>query len=250
MNKKTLKIKLMKTRLKFLEKTVDSYYFTRILREEGIDCGEHTIFYGPLTQIIDRERPWMLHIGDYCKITQGCIILCHDYSRSVLRRVYGNIIGEAGVTVIGDNCFIGMNSIILMGSQIGNNVIVGAGSVVSGKIPDNVVVAGNPAKIIRTLEDHYEVRMNKTLGEAVLYAKEYYKTYSKPPSIKEMNCFFPLFLERNLSAIKENNIRTRLNGDNEKEVIDAFLHSGDPMFNGINSFLDYCGIPSERTNDP
>ena len=53
--------------------------------------------------------------------------------------------------IIGDNCFIGMNSIILKGTEIGNNVVVGAGSVVHGKIPDNCIVGGNPAKVIRYL---------------------------------------------------------------------------------------------------
>lgn len=53
--------------------------------------------------------------------------------------------------VIGDNCFIGMNSIILKGTTIGNNVVVGAGSVVSGNFPDNCIIAGNPAKIIKQL---------------------------------------------------------------------------------------------------
>jgi len=52
---------------------------------------------------------------------------------------------------IGDNCFIGMNSIILKGTTIGNNVIVGAGSVVQGKFPDNCIIAGNPARIIRKI---------------------------------------------------------------------------------------------------
>ncbi|WP_289004957.1 acyltransferase [uncultured Parabacteroides sp.] len=50
---------------------------------------------------------------------------------------------------IGKNCFIGMNSIILKGTVIGDNSIVGAGSVVSGHFPENVVIAGNPARIIK-----------------------------------------------------------------------------------------------------
>ncbi len=53
---------------------------------------------------------------------------------------------------IGNNVFIGMNSIILKGTNIGDNTIVGAGSVVSGIVPANVIVAGNPAKIIKSLE--------------------------------------------------------------------------------------------------
>lgn len=53
---------------------------------------------------------------------------------------------------IGENCFIGCNSIILKGSKIGNGTVIGAGSIVSGIFPDNCVVAGNPAKIIKSID--------------------------------------------------------------------------------------------------
>jgi carbonic anhydrase/acetyltransferase-like protein (isoleucine patch superfamily) len=58
---------------------------------------------------------------------------------------YGNV-GEAKETWIGNNVFIGVNSVILMGAHIGDNTIIGAGAVVSGSYDDNVVIAGNPAK--------------------------------------------------------------------------------------------------------
>lgn len=51
--------------------------------------------------------------------------------------------------VIGDGCFIGANSIILKGTTLGKNCVVGAGSVVCGSFPDNVIIAGNPAKIVK-----------------------------------------------------------------------------------------------------
>lgn len=53
--------------------------------------------------------------------------------------------------VIGDNVTLGANVIIIGGVHIGNNVVVGAGSVVVKDVPDNTVVAGNPAKVIKTL---------------------------------------------------------------------------------------------------
>ncbi|WP_276866657.1 DapH/DapD/GlmU-related protein [Bacteroides heparinolyticus] len=50
---------------------------------------------------------------------------------------------------IGDNCFIGNGAILLPGITIGNEVIVGAGSVVTKDVPSNTIVAGNPARVIR-----------------------------------------------------------------------------------------------------
>ena len=53
---------------------------------------------------------------------------------------------------IGDNCWIGMNSVVLPGVTLGNKTIVGAGSVVTHSFPDgNCVIAGNPAKIIKLI---------------------------------------------------------------------------------------------------
>lgn len=52
---------------------------------------------------------------------------------------------------IGNNVFIGCNCLILKGTKIGNNTTIGAGSVVSGDIPDNCIAAGNPARVIKTI---------------------------------------------------------------------------------------------------
>lgn len=57
--------------------------------------------------------------------------------------------GKAGDINIGENCWIGMNSVILPGVTLGNHTIVGAGSVVTKSFEGNCVIAGNPAKIIR-----------------------------------------------------------------------------------------------------
>ena len=59
---------------------------------------------------------------------------------------------ELGFPVtIGDNCWIGGGAVICPGVTLGNNVVVGAGSVVTKSFGDNVVIAGNPAKVIREL---------------------------------------------------------------------------------------------------
>lgn len=81
-------------------------------------------------------NPQGIHIGNYTMIA-GATILTHDMCRSLIADTY-----------IGDCCFIS-GCIILPGVNIGNHVIVGAGSVVTKDVPDNCIVAGNPAKIIR-----------------------------------------------------------------------------------------------------
>lgn len=53
--------------------------------------------------------------------------------------------------IIGKDCFIGCNSLILKGTKIGDGSVVGAGSVVCGEFPSSVVIAGNPARVIKTL---------------------------------------------------------------------------------------------------
>lgn len=68
-----------------------------------------------------------------------------------------------GIT-IGDNVWIGGNVVILPGVHIGDNVVIGAGSVVTKDIPDNMLAAGNPCKVIRKIEEedvHYYYKDQK-----------------------------------------------------------------------------------------
>ncbi|WP_350338526.1 DapH/DapD/GlmU-related protein [Microbacterium sp. zg-B185] len=68
----------------------------------------------------------------------------------------------ADSVIVEDDVFIGARSIILKGSHIGRGSVIGAGSIVSGIIPEGVVAAGNPAKIIRPLRtgDSVDARSN------------------------------------------------------------------------------------------
>lgn len=94
-------------------------------------------------------------------------ILAHDNS---LKRHIGIL--KVGRVRIGDNVFIGANSLILPNVQIGNNVIIGADSVVTRNVPDNVVVAGNPARIIKSTEAYVE-KFRQILNRKSLLNRSY-----------------------------------------------------------------------------
>lgn len=223
-------------RLKYFTRFADKYDFNKILNCQGIKVGRNTIFYDPNSISIDRTRPWMLEIGDYCKVCKGVTILAHDYSRSVLRRSDNIILGEAGITSIGNNVFIGINSIILMGTKIGNNVIIGAGSVVSGNIPSNVVIAGNPAKIIRSLDEHLQIRKQRMERDAYIYISSFYDKYKRYPKPNELGPFFVLFLERDADVVENNNINLQWNGDDASEILNSFLNS-NKKYSSITDFM-------------
>lgn len=95
-------------------------------------------------------------IGDYVKIGGNVRIFDHNYhSLDYMDRrgAKDKIKCKNAPIVIGDDVFIGTNSVVLKGSVIGNRSIIGAGSVVSGQIPPNEIWAGNPARFIRKLSE-------------------------------------------------------------------------------------------------
>ena len=115
-----------------------------------------------------------------------------------------------------------------MGTELGDNTIVGAGSVVKGKFPPNVVIAGCPARIVSTLEEFHEKRYLKTVVEAKEYIRRFFARYGRFPKTCEMRAFFPLFLERSTNAILDNKINLHLSGDEYEEILEAFLASTSP----------------------
>ena len=93
-------------------------------------------------------------IGKNCRI--GANFCCFDsdfHGLSVKERDNPSAVISKSV-LIGDNVFIGQNVTILKGVKIGDNVVIGNGAVVTKSFPDNVIIAGNPAKIIKKIEEN------------------------------------------------------------------------------------------------
>lgn len=167
--------------------------YIKYLRNIGMKIGEESTIYVPTKTQIDTTRPWLIDIGKNVKITEGVTILTHGFDWSVLKGVYGDILGSSGGVKIGDNVFIGMQTTILKGVHIGNNVIIGANSLVNKDIPDNCVAAGNPCKVIMSLEKYHEKRKAAQVDEAKELVKLYRERYEKEPDEHALHEFFWLF---------------------------------------------------------
>ena len=113
------------------------------IRMGGGSVGENFNIYETK---LDLTTPYLITIGDDVTITNA-VLLTHD---ACLHKKTGY--SKVGSVTIGNNVFVGYCSIIMPGVTIGNNVVIGAGTVVSKDIPDNVVVVGNPCKILCTYE--------------------------------------------------------------------------------------------------
>lgn len=112
------------------------------------------------------SEPYLVTIGKNTTISFDVAFVTHDAATRVIRNlpdgdpetvIYGKII-------IGENCFIGCRSVILPNVTIGDNSIVGACSLVNRDIPANCVAAGNPCRVICSLEEY-----RKKHGKEFLY---------------------------------------------------------------------------------
>ena len=113
-----------------------------------------------------------IELGNDIVISKKVTFLTHDYSittaYTAVEKKPKKDIQIMGRIKIGNNVFIGLGTTILPGTIVGNNVIIGARSVIKGNIPSNVVVAGNPAKVIMTMNDYLE-RKSKNFHQLEIF---------------------------------------------------------------------------------
>ncbi|MCP3926348.1 MAG: acyltransferase [Desulfobacterales bacterium] len=119
-----------------------------ILKKQGENCF--------ISKGADISDPYLTSIGDNVWITDGCKLLCHDASVIMLNMRDGSHFDKVNIISIGNNSFLGNNTIVLPGVSIGNSTIIGAGSVINKNIGNNSIWAGNPAKFICTLDEYIE----------------------------------------------------------------------------------------------
>lgn len=118
-------------------------------RKLGVKVGEYTAF-GNTTAF--SSEPYLIQIGNHCRITRNVTFHTHGGGHVIRREIpdfdcFGRIIIE-------DWVYIGSNVIILPGVTIGEGSLIAAASVVTKSIPSRVVAAGNPAKVICTIDEY------------------------------------------------------------------------------------------------
>lgn len=137
-------------------------YFNPIkyARKKGVKIGEKC-------RIVESPKwgsePWLIEIGNHVEISFQCAFITHDGATWTFRDKdrYKNVIRFSRIR-IGDNSSIGARTIIMPGVTIGNDVIVGAGSLVTKSIPSGEIWGGVPAKYITSVMEYAEKCLRET----------------------------------------------------------------------------------------
>ena len=165
----------MKNFLKKILYRLRGDYTTEDLISRGMVVGENFIRLNGV--ILDPDHCWLIEIGNNVTMAPRVHVLCHDAST----KHYLGYTKIANVK-IGDNVFIGADSVVLPGVVIGDNVIIGANSSVTRSIPDNSVVVGSPARVICST-DEYITKERNQMTTAPCFSEAY--TLRQNVSIKQ-----------------------------------------------------------------
>lgn len=171
---------------KFLKRVKGYYYhsssvrFCQYLTLRGIKIGVGN-YIDPKTFHIDLTRPSLISIGDNCYFNKNITILTHDWVTNVFLNSNREFINSSGRVTIGNNVSFGQNVMILKGVTIGDNCFIGAGSIVTKDIPANSIAVGTPCRVVMTLEEYYQKRLQKSEEEALDYARSIQERYHRRP---------------------------------------------------------------------
>jgi maltose O-acetyltransferase len=132
-----------------------------------------------------------------------------------------------------------MNAVITCGVTIGDNVIIGAGSVVTKDCQSNSVYAGVPAKRIMSIEDFYNKRKTLQFAEARKVAVYYKNAFGIEPDKTVFNEYFMLFSSKD-DADRVEVFRKQMETSRNYDECSVYMLSHEPMFSSFEDFLKAC----------
>lgn len=149
-------------------------YTTEQLIRMGMEVGKN--FQRLWGVILDPSHCWLIQIGNDVVMAPRVHVLCHDAST---KKFLGYT--KIGKVTIGNQVFVGAESVILPGVTIGDCVIIGANSTVTHDIPSNCVAVGSPARVVCSLDDYLKKEKDR-MKRNICYGEEY--TLRKRVSMK------------------------------------------------------------------
>lgn len=147
-------------------------FLSNVIDHPNIDIDAYTYYHdndlpqdyaGTLAPYLFQGAPERLKIGKFCQIAKGAQFITASANHPMTGissypfaifdpprfPTYRASLPRGDDTIIGNDCWIGREAMLMPGATLGNGVIVGARAVVVGHVPDYAIVAGNPAKIVR-----------------------------------------------------------------------------------------------------
>jgi acetyltransferase-like isoleucine patch superfamily enzyme len=145
--------------VKFLIYRANAYNVHKVFEKYyGVKIGANSRFTGK--KISFGSEPYLIEIGNNVTITPGVKFQTHDGGVALFRKEYPGL-NVFGRIKIGNNVFIGEDVMIMYGVTIGDNVVIGARSVVTKDIPSNSLAVGIPARVIKTLDEYMKSSLKK-----------------------------------------------------------------------------------------
>lgn len=213
--------------------------FVKYLRKNGIKIGRGNKFR-PFSTEIDLTRPSLITIGNDCYFNKGLTLLTHDWVTRTFIYSGREFLPSSGRITIGNNVNTAYNVTILKGVTIGDNVFIGANSVVTKDIPSNSIATGSPCRVIMDIDDFHAKREIKCVKEALDYAASIQQRFNRKPTVADFREEFVLFIDGdkvNLYPEISDLIKSQLGPS-----YDAYKKHHKAMFASFEEFLAAAGI--------
>lgn len=202
----------------------------------GVKVGNNVKFRYPKHTVIDMNRPSLIEIGNNVDINDNFTIMTHDFGTYVFRNLYHDFVASSGRVKIGSNIYFGRDVTVLKGVTIGDNCIIGLGSIVTRDIPSNSVATGVPCRVVCSIEEYYKKRRQIQVKEAIELGVSIIENLNRQPVITDFKEEWVLFLtESDMEKYPDILPQVNLRIGNIKE---EFFRQRILYFNGWEEFLN------------